>query len=96
MILQYYWSSDRWTSQSEHVNYVVFQLDQNKQSLAPSCGLSESENKVEIATLYPNGKHGTWTIAPEKNCSPRLGLGFGLSLGLDLGLEGNFLRGQLS
>ena len=51
-----------------HVNRydVLFQLDQNMQSLVPRCSLSESENKV--ATLYPSGKHSIRTIAPKENC----------------------------
>ena len=38
------------------------------------------------------GLDGNETIAPEKNCPPQLGLGFGLGLVLELG--GNFRRGQ--
>ena len=57
-------------TQDQHVNRydVLFQLDQNMQSLFPRCGLSESENKVKVATLYPSGKHSIRTIAPKENC----------------------------
>ena len=78
------------------LQYFVTKLDLSKSSTFVYNILTVSSVRVFDVLLC--SEEGVRKIAPEENCPPRSGSGFGLGLALELGLRGggDFPRAQFS